>query len=808
MRPLHLTLAGFRSHAEPSEISFENRRLFAIVGPTGSGKSSILDAISYALYGKTPGEQRSKKRLICSKREAAQVQLRFAVDGDEYEITRVLRATGSGEHVITDLSSGEKVVGESKVGQRVEELLGLDFDGFCSSVLLTQGKFSQLLKATPEARGQILKGVFRLEEIDDLRVAAKARSNEIALTLAGLLGERQAIPADAEETLATLKTTRVEAEKRAAEFEKAIPEEKRLLDAIRSTTEDIANLEEGLKATEASARALPDEDELAGFVAVEAELAPRRRLAEEHHATCVDALKKVSEALEEARSKAGDVAGLRRALAHAEGRPKLEKELTRLQSSVATHEKQSTEGTTRLTQAEQAEAAARTVVEGVDQKRIELQQAHSAHLLRDELSTGAPCPVCEQIVTKLPKGKKPASLDGLQAEVKAAAAALEKASAATAEARHALEVARSRLADAVTAAKAQKDALASLDTTLREIAGEGDDPVTTIAQRLATLEGVEDQVAAARKAVDEARAKLDEVKAESEGLARTRRTLAGRLIEIAGQVGGARPDVDDEADVLAKHATEVRIALDQVLRAGRTKVAQAKEMLLEANELLDKLRGGLDLEAALSIEAALAEWTSAAKVAAAQIADLEGQIKRASVLDKKIGEQKSRQEVFTQLSTDLTARKFINFLLEERARLLMELASERLVTMTGRYRLAIDEAQSMEVIDELDADKRRNVATLSGGESFLASLALALALADVATREGGRLQCFFLDEGFGSLDPEALDHAIDGIERIVSDDRVIGLVSHVAAVAQRVEDKIVLEKGPDAMSMVAAGASV
>ena len=70
-------------------------------------------------------------------------------------------------------------------------------------------------------------------------------------------------------------------------------------------------------------------------------------------------------------------------------------------------------------------------------------------------------------------------------------------------------------------------------------------------------------------------------------------------------------------------------------------------------------------------------------------------------------------------------------------------------------------------IDELDADKRRSIETLSGGETFLASLALALALAETVARHGGRLQCFFIDEGFGSLDPESLDLSLDGIEKIV-----------------------------------------
>ena len=80
MRPLSLTMSGFRSHMETTELSFEGRTLTAIVGPTGSGKSSILEAISYALYAKTPREQRALKRLICSRCDVARVEFRFLID--------------------------------------------------------------------------------------------------------------------------------------------------------------------------------------------------------------------------------------------------------------------------------------------------------------------------------------------------------------------------------------------------------------------------------------------------------------------------------------------------------------------------------------------------------------------------------------------------------------------------------------------------------------------------------------------------------------------------------------------------------
>jgi DNA repair protein SbcC/Rad50 len=94
------------------------------------------------------------------------------------------------------------------------------------------------------------------------------------------------------------------------------------------------------------------------------------------------------------------------------------------------------------------------------------------------------------------------------------------------------------------------------------------------------------------------------------------------------------------------------------------------------------------------------------------------------------------------------------------------------------------------------ASTNRKADSLSGGETFLASLALALALAEMVARGGGRLDSFFLDEGFGSLDPEHLDRAMDGIGRLVSENehRLVVLVSHVAEMRDAIEDLIVLDK--------------
>jgi exonuclease SbcC len=102
------------------------------------------------------------------------------------------------------------------------------------------------------------------------------------------------------------------------------------------------------------------------------------------------------------------------------------------------------------------------------------------------------------------------------------------------------------------------------------------------------------------------------------------------------------------------------------------------------------------------------------------------------------------------------------------------------------------------VVDLTSADAIRKADSLSGGETFLASLALALALAEMVARSGGRLDAFFLDEGFGSLDPEHLDLAMEGIEQLAADasDRLVLVVSHVADMRHRLEDLIELDRDP------------
>ena len=181
MRPLTLRMVGLRSYRAERTIDFTELSLVAIVGKTGSGKSSVLEGITYALYGASTWDRRAVKELISDAAVSMRVSLEFEADGERWLVTRMISRKAGASHELICLSNPDvaKVDGDRLVNARIGELVGLDYDGFCACVLLPQGKFEQLLKATKKDRATVLKGILRLDELDLMR----ERANDLARRL-------------------------------------------------------------------------------------------------------------------------------------------------------------------------------------------------------------------------------------------------------------------------------------------------------------------------------------------------------------------------------------------------------------------------------------------------------------------------------------------------------------------------------------------------------------------------------------------------------------------------------------------------
>jgi exonuclease SbcC len=159
------------------------------------------------------------------------------------------------------------------------------------------------------------------------------------------------------------------------------------------------------------------------------------------------------------------------------------------------------------------------------------------------------------------------------------------------------------------------------------------------------------------------------------------------------------------------------------------------------------------------------------------------------------------RQVADLLGRLLRSDGFIAWLLDEALDALVEGATRRLARLSrDRYSLAVDEKGAFLVIDHSNADEARLARTLSGGETFLASLSLALALADQVsqlTAAGApKLESIILDEGFGALDPDTLDVVVGAIEELQAAGRMVGLVSHVPEIAERVPVRFEVTRGP------------
>ncbi|MBK5227206.1 MAG: SMC family ATPase [Actinobacteria bacterium] len=804
MRPVQIEMSGFRSHEQKTVINFENRSFIAIVGPTGSGKSSVLDAISFALYGKTPRVKNKTKRLICSRTDAAHVKLLFEVEGKRYEVTRVLRNSGGSEHLLLDRDSEERTTGDTAVSERIEELLGLDFDAFCSSVLLAQGRFSQFLEAAPTKQMQILKGVFRVDQLDELRAAAKGKAAQFELELRGVDGALSGIPKDVAGLIKEQKDSLKGFEASLKALAAALPKEKELIKAAERATEDKAAAEKELRSAEGAHASLPQASTLTKLAGEESSLAGEVDASEQAFAAATQTAESSAAALAVLEKDMGTVQVLSELRVSAVTRGTLAERLAGLiaerDAAGDASERLRTEAADLATLAGEAKAAHGDAVAALR----DLERKHQAHALRAVLKAGEPCPVCEQTVTALPSTKSPGALTAATKAEAAAATAAERAITVTSTAERGLATAEAALLQAAKRVDEETKALAALEVELSKALGPVDDPLAAVTGRLASLSGAAEEATAAVKLLDETRKEHDSTLGKKTLLGTRRQELCGELIHVAGRIGVAPPKLDDDATSLCAQADEIRSQLSALVEAVSLKAAKAEGAATSAAEELARLRASFDLDDGMSLAEAHADVKTDIATTKQQIDRFEEMKTRSTELIATRKELEGQQSLYATLAEDLTDRHFIKFLLEDRRRLLSELGSAHLRNLTERYRF--DDDAEFNVIDELDADKLREIETLSGGELFLASLALSLGLAEAVARHGGRLQCFFLDEGFGSLDPEALGHALDGIEKIVTPERLIGLVSHVAELAERIEDKIVLERSPEGMTLISSDA--
>ena len=782
MRPERLELSGFGAFLEPTVVEFDGIDLFALVGPTGAGKSTVLDAIAFALYGSVARYENPAlvAPAVAARRAEARVRLDFSVAGVSHTAVRVVKRTPKGASTRdARLERGDEVLAADarSMSQAVERLLGLSFDDFTKCVVLPQGDFARFLHDKPAVRQEVLIGLLGLDVYDRVRGLAVGRQKQADQQAAVLEARVADLAAATDEALAAARR-RVEAlgalAERVAEAEPA----------LEAAAADQRRLLLEAEAADARARRLAAVRAPAGVADLAAALVAGRAALGEATAA-EDAAARQLAAAQAARADAGERAAAERALAALD----LVEHLTAGRAPLAR-----AAGAGRA-QAERAAAdheAAREAAAAASHHLHAVQQANRAHALLDELAVGQPCPVCRQEVAAVPAAEAPEDFAAARRAVDDAAAAVARADAAATAAHRAAAAAQatltahdSRLTDAARAAEGADRASATAALAR----------ITAVEQALAAASASDAearrQVAAARSRFEQAREAVD---------------LGWRDFDQARDtLHGLQPPAATRADLGADWALLTAWAAAQV-PAEEQAADRARRAAADADRLAGERRKALaDLLAEHEVVLGPAEPPGGAVAAARGRAEAEARrlaadLEQASALRRQRDEVRTRAATARLLAVHLDAGHFEKWLLKEALDELVDGATTTLRQLSGgAYSLTCDDKLELSVIDHANADERRPVRTLSGGETFLASLSLALALADrIAALAPGQvaLESLFLDEGFGTLDVDTLDTVASAIEQLGAEGRMVGLVTHVRELAERVPTRFEVSKGP------------
>ena len=922
MRPLRLTLSAFGPYAAETTLDLEKLGkggLYLITGDTGAGKTTLFDAITYALYDHSSSGIREGSMLRCKyadDKTPTFVELEFEVHGVRYTVRRnpeYQRPKARGEGMTTEKADATltypndrpPVTKAKDVTAAVQEIIGLDYNQFSQIVLIAQGQFTKLLNASTEERSRIFRKLFRTQRYAQLQERLQAEASALNqqrtaqnAKLDSLLDGLQFSPEDPDaEALRTL-------------CAQTVPETAlALLDAL--TARQAAALEEAGTALQATEAQLDTVQQQLGAAAQAQRLAQQLAARQAELAAAKPAL---DAARAEADRHAGDAAQLdaltaqvtqaQSALAAYDALDTLCRQQTEARDAARLAAAQAHKRRTQLDSLNAALAAAETELAALadaDTRLLALQnrsaqltqrgealakleqrladcqrQAKTAHkaqesyraaaaaqdeararrdalerafldaqagLLAESLTEGTPCPVCGS--THHPARALLPHTAPTQAQVEAARQA---AAEADRQAQTASVAAQSALAAANEAkASLRRDA----ETLLPErfTTPEGTVPLTfalmtnVLAEENAALQTAQADCAAQCRQAEAACRRKAQLEADRQAKTRQRPALEQAAAEADRSAAAQNASADAlEGQIAQRRAAlpyprraDAQAALDKLeadrrtLRTGmdtaQRKLKQAEQTVAAAEAAVEALTAQqtaaqkeLPTRSAEELTAQQTELTAARESLRSREKQLSAQLlpnRKTAAQYRAAAEARQTLESRWQWVSALAATAGGTLTSKQKIKLeayiqmnyldrILRYANTRLMQMTaGQYELERIGAENQRsqsgldlgVIDHYNGT-RRSVKTLSGGESFKASLALALGLSDeVQSSAGGiRLDTLFLDEGFGSLDEESLELAIRVLSGLTEGDRLVGIISHVGALKDRIDRQVVVHK--------------
>ena len=919
MKPLKLTMSAFGSYAGKNVIDFTGQQqgIFLITGDTGAGKTTIFDAITYALYNQTSGGERNGNMMrsqYAQPETETYVELEFLYRGQtyrvrrnpDYKITKTLKNGKIREQKVphsVELTLPDGTVFPEKknaTDAKIIEILGLTADQFSQIVMIAQGDFLKLLYTKSDERKMIFSKLFRTDiywkiqenlrrksmEMDERiqendrafeqeksRIIPLPESEELPLDelveclrerLKDALKEQNLRRANVEElnkkitkyeeinklfvSLEKIRQTGKELEARQAEskerrqqIENARKADKVLVaeqqnlrqqqeveqsaQAIAKMTETLANdqeMFETLKTQQQEAEAIQKR---------EAADLQKKMLALEQSFPSYEALQNARSEEQQAKKVWEDLGKTSEESFHKkEAGIAALKEQQKQQEQVVEQTKKNWEQTS-LSASESAKHY---------EHMYEAFLKEQAGILAENLSAGCPCPVCGSTVHPDPAKLSDHAVTELEVEQakKTRAAAEEKRDLAYA-AFEAEKTEKQKLAQAVekeeadfvlaqTIAKQQRKEAEQNYVSLQKTAEQ-------IREKLVypSLAEAKKQYAAMQKALEAAEQEIAKKRQKVSELAEAMNTLKGqKLAEEENQKTAKKIAVKTEkeyAKLLEKSGfvSEETYHLAILPERSRSKLEREEkeyesQCLRQQSEqkLLEKQVSGKTYTDTTELNEQLKAEKQALKEAEKTYMELHtayendrSVLQNCAVYLEKGKKLESEDQVIKSLSKTANGRlsgsakiDFETYIQRQYFKQIIHEANKRLLTMSNhQFILKLKEEantgrKTNEGLDlsvySLVTDSERDVKTLSGGESFLAALAMALGLSDIVERSAGAIHpdMMFIDEGFGSLDAQSRQQAIEVLAELAGDSRMVGIISHVTELKEQIDRKLVVSR--------------
>ena len=919
MKPLKLTMSAFGSYAGKNVIDFTGQQqgIFLITGDTGAGKTTIFDAITYALYNQTSGGERNGNMMrsqYARPETETYVELEFLYRGQtyrvrrnpDYKITKTLKNGKIREQKVphsVELTLPDGTVFPEKknaTDAKIIEILGLTAYQFSQIVMIAQGDFLKLLYTKSDERKMIFSKLFRTDiywkiqenlrrksmEMDE-RIQENDRAFEQEKSRIILLPESEELPLDElverlrerlkdalkEQNLRRanveelnkkitkyeeinklfvslekirqngkeLEARQVESKERRQQIENALKADKVLVaeqqnlrqqQTVEQSVQAIAKMEETLTNNQEMFETLKtQQQEAEAKQKREAADIQKKMLALEQSFPSYEALQNARSEEQQAKKVWEDLGKTSEESFHKkEAGIAALKEQQKQQEQVVKQTKKNWEQTS-LSASESAKHY---------EHMYEAFLKEQAGILAENLSAGCPCPVCGSTVHPDPAKLSDHAVTELEVEQakKTRAAAEEKRDMAYA-AFEAEKTEKQKLAQAVekeeadfvlaqTIAKQQRKEAEQNYVSLQKIAEQ-------IREKLVypSLAEAKKQYAAMQKALEAAEQEIERKRQKVSELAEAMNTLKGqKLAEEENQKTAKKLAAKTEkeyAKLLEKSGfvSEETYHLAILPERSRSKLEREEkeyesQCLRQQSEqkLLEKQVSGKTYTDTTELNEQLKAEKQALKEAEKTYMELHtayendrSVLQNCAVYLEKGKKLESEDQVIKSLSKTANGRlsgsakiDFETYIQRQYFKQIIHEANKRLLTMSNhQFILKLKEEantgrKTNEGLDlsvySLVTDSERDVKTLSGGESFLAALAMALGLSDIVERSAGAIHpdMMFIDEGFGSLDAQSRQQAIEVLGELAGDSRMVGIISHVTELKEQIDRKLVVSR--------------